>query len=84
MGAVVLQHVLYTGQQQYLLRQQALTTGNFEATLRDLLEERLQQQQQQIEPLPDAAAAGPQQQQKRMEQQQERPRHYGKNPHDEL
>ncbi|KAL8271871.1 hypothetical protein Esti_004261 [Eimeria stiedai] len=60
-AAVVMQHFLYTGHQQYLLRQQAFSTGHFEMTVGDILEERLrqQQQQQQEEPTPRRRGSGP-------------------------
>ncbi|KAL8444317.1 hypothetical protein Emag_005578 [Eimeria magna] len=72
-AAVVLQHFLYTGQQQYLLRQQAFSMGHFEMTVGDILEERLQQQQLQQ-----------QQQQQQHQQQEPTPRRRGSGPHDEL
>ncbi|CDJ57072.1 hypothetical protein, conserved [Eimeria maxima] len=86
-NVVLLQHVLYTGQQQLLLRQQALTSGNFEATIGDLLAERLQQQEQQQQQQQEQQEALDMPfdvEEFQQQQQQQNKTKKQKGPHDEL
>ncbi|XP_026193129.1 uncharacterized protein LOC34617387 [Cyclospora cayetanensis] len=81
---VALQHVLYTGQQLLLLRQQALASGNYEATLRDLLSDTLLQQHQNADSSADAEVSLHQPQPTTQQQPPPGPRGHAESPHDEL
>ncbi|OEH75948.1 wd g-beta repeat-containing protein [Cyclospora cayetanensis] len=77
-------HVLYTGQQLLLLRQQALASGNYEATLRDLLSDTLLQQHQNADSSADAEVSLHQPQPTTQQQPPPGPRGHAESPHDEL
>ncbi|CDI82953.1 hypothetical protein, conserved [Eimeria acervulina] len=77
-------HVLYVGQQQLLLRQQALSSGNFEATLGDILAQRLQQEQQQQQQQQQEALDMPFDIEQLQKQQKDKTKPHKKSPHDEL